>query len=1080
MPEPAVLPDQGDRERAWRTPGSLVVEASAGTGKTSLLIRRALWLLLEREVKIERIVALSFTEKAAADIAQRMREALKGACAAGAVDSLPETIRAVAPGRTLNRIQALAGVALAGFERSHLTTIHSFAGTLLRLYPVESRVDPDFRVVLDPERDEFLEGEWESFLGEMLGPASPSAAEWARVLATAGIGDLKDLAFELARFRVRLEDVPAGGGKGPLHPEIRAWLSAVRREAEELGEELGPRNRAPAAMLGAVGGAAEAVLESGRTALGKWAQVLREAPEVSGGWPKKWCRELCVRGREVNRAFRALKTAVAEGPALAALNLLAPFGRRAREALLRRGLMTFDGLISLARDLVRDHPPVREQLKRRFDAILVDEVQDVDPVQLELLLYLAETPGRAAKEWRDVRLAEGKLVLVGDPKQSIYGFRHADLKAYRAVMDLARKQNAVHVQLSTSMRSSEPIIAAVNAGGTTWFDGRANPAYLALKPNPGVGPGRRPVVLEFASEPGEDRGAAEARAIAAWIGARSPSGSERIPAGGRTVAVLVPQKRTGSGIADALRAAGIEVVAEDERGFYLRPEIEDVLNVLRLVADPADAVALAGVLRGPYGGLGDRELKDWFDRWHAGGGRADLDGFAAVTREAGFPGVVADAFTALGRLRRDLPHRPARMWVEELFAEFAAERLAGATGRPGAGAAVRALKEVAADLLRAHGIRRTAGLLAECVRQEGRNEEPPVPAPALGLPAAEIRAVRVMTIHQAKGLEFSTVILAGTHVEPRKARVTETSLRYDWSSGLAGVILQTKGSGEAIATIEGAYLRLAEQWRDEAQDLRVLYVALTRACEELVVTRMRGPDRAARGTGSLMSHLMPVLEGWPDLFEVEEGAQARVLPSPVPPESGADPGDAAGPVPEARPPSPRPLGTPSDLAERFPGDPDEPAPPGRSASQWVGELCHRVLEKWDYSAGRESVRDAVARALAAIPGPDPVPEEVVRRAREVLAEYVGSEAARELRGASILGREVPLAAEIDGGTIVARADLVFRSASGRLTVGDYKLAEAPAVSAGAAAAYRRVAAAACGEPADFVLISLTAGTITAV
>ena len=144
------------------------------------------------------------------------------------------------------------------------------------------------------------------------------------------------------------------------------------------------------------------------------------------------------------------------------VRLLEPFIQHVRRTYADKGWIRFDGLLVRVRDVLRDYPSVREQLKKDFQAIMVDEFQDTDPLQYEILLYLSEQPGDHCQQWDAIRLVPGKLFIVGDPKQSIYAFRRADIQAFDQVVQKLTQDGGVMCTLATNFRSDGAVLEVVN------------------------------------------------------------------------------------------------------------------------------------------------------------------------------------------------------------------------------------------------------------------------------------------------------------------------------------------------------------------------------------------------------------------------------------------------------------------------------------------------------------------------------------------------------------------------------------------------------------------------------------------
>jgi ATP-dependent helicase/nuclease subunit A len=184
--------------------------------------------------------------------------------------------------------------------------------------------------------------------------------------------------------------------------------------------------------------------------------------------------------RAIQAAHRLLQ--INETVLRTVIRLLGPFVGRVRRIFSDKGWIRFDGLLVRVRDLLRDHPLVREQLKGMYKAIMVDEFQDTDPIQYEILLYLGERPGEHGRLWRDLHLVPGKLFIVGDPKQSIYAFRRADIEAFDQVVNKLTQEGGIVCTLLTNFRSDAAILETVNAVFDRLFISQANvqPANVPL------------------------------------------------------------------------------------------------------------------------------------------------------------------------------------------------------------------------------------------------------------------------------------------------------------------------------------------------------------------------------------------------------------------------------------------------------------------------------------------------------------------------------------------------------------------------------------------------------------------------
>lgn len=1062
--------DASDRERAIRTfDANVVVTAGAGTGKTTLLVERLVHLVVREPdpVAVADIVALTFTNKAAAELAVRFRERLSallraaddpaaegdGADAAAEVASLASWTRT-----STSAVGARLRAALEGIDRSHIGTIHAFAATLLRLFPLEAGVDPRFREADEAAWRDHVAVAWKAWLGRELAQHAPRAALWRRVLDRITLDELFELARGLSAESIPL---PALGALAEAPPPAREWLASAREEAQALlaahGQQRAIERRLAAAARIFTAAADAAAVDPA------------DADEVAGdvSVPRGWDAADAVRAKRLIKLANALCAADRDAIALIG-ELLAPFVRECRASFIQSGRMPFDGLLARARDLVRDHRRVRETLKQRFRALLVDECQDTDPAQYELLFFLAEAPGGAAADWRTVRLAPGKLFMVGDPKQSIYGFRGADLEAYQDVVRTVLAQGGVECTLTTNFRSRGAILDAVNTVGGRLLAYRSGlqAGYDPIVPVTSAAGGAKPVVRIVRSREGAlgaaDGREAEAESLARWL-IRSVFGTKEIRSarGHLTraepgdVAVLLRALTDVHVYLEALRRHGIPYVVEGERRFYTAPEIVDAINVLRALASPYDAVAMVGVLRSPLGAVTDRELYEL--------ARAGWLDYRVVENE-GPPGPWAPTalYRELAALSRDIPRLATDEAVTAVFDRLPLYVLA-ANGPHGdqAVANVEKLERIAYELA-AEGLS-FAGVVARLdrrVREEVEEGENPLVDEA-------VNAVKVLSVHKAKGLEFPIVVLAGAH-GGRRGGPPPHVLKH-WSSGAVGIRVG------GLSSLAGVYLADHFAAKEAEESRRLLYVAMTRARDLLVVSGAetgRGP--AADAPGALIADALNVAWGQPAVegslaasavdWEVIEAETDRGAVAPPPTGSLRWPDrhtfDCVWKTRAARAEriahTPRFL-TPTGLAGLTEGPrrsgPGGISPDSGSRARRIGTLVHAFLQRWDYGADVARWPEAMEAFLAARRQEDP--EVTSDDLGAVLAPFFSSPLYRELAASRILGREVPLLMPWEGAMMEGVIDLIYERA-GRLFVADYKTDAVDAATAPAAADRYRI------------------------
>jgi ATP-dependent helicase/nuclease subunit A len=1060
----AILPDAADRERAATTfDRNVIVTAGAGTGKTRLLVERLTHLLMrEPEIKLTDIVALTFTNKAAAEIRLRLRERLESYVAAR-IDGAAETdeeirfeVRSLMDRYHLSKAQLnrRAVDALRRIERSEIGTIHSFAATLLRLYPMQSGVDPQF-VEDDGRRFELVfDEQWAVWLDEELSRKSTQPELWKQALRKVGLQDIRQLAFSLCSESIDLSRVAEADGGAT---QLLDWLKAIEQNAAALLDSH-PENRNNEKQLRGAADVLQRFLRSGSAGLAD----VKADDAFPGSFNRKlrgWDEEDADAAREIVRAAKGLLQ-VDDGFTRAVATLLLPFAERFRQAYAAAGLVSFDGLLTRARSLVRDYPQVRDQLKRRFKAILIDEFQDTDPVQYEILLYLAEETGRSAAVWKDVRLERGKIFVVGDPKQSIYAFRRADIEAYLDVVEkMIKAQDGIECRLITNFRSHGKILDVVNGVFERLIrpkDG-LQPPYVAIAPAPGEstdGAAFRKVAIRKVSggEGKTDNERArrlEAESLARWLDEEVLGKAEIIDAGqprlvrSGDVALLFRKLTDIHYYIEPLRRRGLRYVVEGERHFYAVQEVIDTVNLLRAVDNPHDRLALVGVLRSPLGGLTDAEIYE-LNR------RRLLD--YTIPVDLLTPENVRELYAILARLNRAVRGLPVGEAVARVF-DSAPVRLLAAAAFHGEQAVANLEKlRLQAEIMGREPLSSFKSVIARLESRVLRVDEEAESA----LAEENLDAIRLLSIHKSKGLEFPVVVLAGSHTVPNQGGDRESCVLQDWSTGLAGLRVGRWWSLPAVYIAEKARRREREEQK------RVLYVAMTRAREHLTIScaATDKPPRAsylglltetlADGIGGMEDRLIRAGAGAIELHPADESLQP-----PVP----ARPNESAAPAVDW----PAYAATWAVRAERMTAARERPlflSPTllkQREAELTeaifekeklaltelplrIGELAHRFLEYWDFGRAPEGFEAEVAPFLDRwVAGRWKANRaEIESELREILGAFFPSPAYRELAAARILGREVPLLLQWEDAAVMEGViDLLYEK-DGRIFIADYK------------------------------------------
>lgn len=865
-----------DLDRSW------MLEAGAGTGKTSVLVARVVSILRSGRARLGEIAAITFTENAAADLKRRIREGIE-CCLAGCPDSLlTANSGADLTEAERERLQA----ALEEVDQAPVSTIHAFASTLLRERPVEAGLDPGFAILDALEEALLTEEAWRAWLLSQLEAGAPVLQR--AVALGIDLKKLQEMAAELNRHADVLlasgpaDPLPAGAAAQAVAGFVARFASGVQ-ELRQLAREA-CTNPEDAGFLHI-----EELAEHGRRLASLPAEareryLLHDLDKVSAkGNQKNWRQaDTCARQKDLCRDLQDLlgetrgqvQTEVA-ARLLAWLSGFVTFYHAYKE---ERAVLGFHDLLLRARDLLRDHPPVRGYFQRRYRYLLVDEFQDTDPLQAEIVFFLAE-PAPRARAWDQVELAPGKLFIVGDPKQSIYRFRRADIEMYEEAKEVLARCGCATGHLVQNFRTVPGVIGWVNAVFDPLIqpvDGcRYQPKYVPLNPHRDALGGEPGVVVLYHPPDHEAGNAKEVRAAEAACVARlvrravAEEGWPVLPRGADgprplrygDVALLLPALTDVDLYEEALRREGVPYRLDGGKSFYAREEVQALVQALAALADPGDALATLAVLRSPLTGCSDEDLVAWAA---AGGSFNYLEPLPP-----GGPAGVAETMALLRGLRPVCANLPLARAVEEAVRRLGAREaaLAAPHGQQALANLAKVLDLARAFEARGDTFRRFARWLRD--RQvKGTDEEE-----SLVHDAAD--AVQLLTVHKAKGLEYPVAILVNLGAErsakPPLAIVDRRGRRLEIR--LAG--FQTTGYQAALE---------AEKAREEAEHSRLFYVAATRARDHLVVSRL---GQAGKGmlayVADLPDGLPQVVRGAGDLapgeadLSADQGASAAAV-----------------------------------------------------------------------------------------------------------------------------------------------------------------------------------------------------------
>ena len=1056
---------------------NVVVIAGAGTGKTTLLVNRLLYLIMRRAnpLELSRIVALTFTNKAATEMKLRLRERLRALVTSDGRDSPAGGSGTVTIadlrmryGWTTDEILTRAEASLRDLEKAQIGTLHSFAAHLLRLYPIEAGVTPTFRTDEDGSRfEEHFTREWDLWLDRELGTAGGDHERWRMLLDAFSLDELRELAHSLHSDLIGLDELTAQIGETNVSPGLRDWFAHRQAKAEALLARYDrPKPRKIEQMLAAIADLCRRLLAQGLDGLRATPSEIQVLLEKDlGAAPAGWTEEDFAEAEALQRiAKRLLK--VDHELLQRILAVLSPFVQMVRKSFLDSGWLTFDGLLGKARTLLRDHPAIREQLKKDYRALLVDEFQDTDPVQYEIVLYLAERLGQRAVSWRDAELEAGKLFIVGDPKQSIYAFRRADIEAFDHVVDRMEQSGALRCELATNFRSHAQVLDVVNGVFNALLVAQTavQPANVPLTVQPDrssrfANPGVELRLVTSEKDDALDSAAAtrvEAEQIALLIGRLlRPVGEGAIPAGSDHelrpghIALLFRKLTQAEQYLEALRRHDIAYIIDGEKHFYRRQEVIDLVNILRSVDNPHDHIALVGLLRSPVGGLPDSALVSLQEMNALDYRRADrLAAWASPHAEP-----VRRLYGVLSALHAQAPRCPLPEVLDLIFQQLPLLELAAASlhGEQ-AVANLFKVRRLAADLADRPGLALNGFvelMLARLTEQPEETES--------ALAEDTIDAVRVLTIHKAKGLEFPLVILAGLHHGDGAGRGPARPLTWhDWSTGVQGLDLGDRCSLGAVLVAEKA------RTREQAERRRLFYVGMTRARECLVLS---GALPRRRVQGALLE-LLEQAAGTPlgrsdqpdiplgraglrqTILQGEDRPPFRPREKPVMLEAAVMEQPLAVRWAQrdeewlAQRSAPLLLSPSAFVSKPTPFTERKPARTVRSGlGKAVGTIAHRILQHWDFAADTEAQLALVNRsALAFDEREDETTQEaIVEEVRDLMRTFMQSPVYDRLCRATVIGREVPFFMPWNGGQQIMEGviDLLYRIEGG-LWIADYK------------------------------------------
>lgn len=828
-------PDHAHRQRILgELDTTILVEAAAGTGKTTSMVGRMVALLRDGKCRIDTLAAVTFTQKSAAELRARFQVALEhaAACATGAA------------GERLAK-------ALLHIEHCCIGTIHSFCARTLRERPMEAGVDLAFSELDDAEDLALRDEAWNEFVSRLFAEDSPILAE----LDYLGIeiGQLQPAFVYFAGYP-DVDDWPAPEidlpDLGPIVKQIEDYAADMQQLVPSF-----PRDRGNDLLMSAYELIPRMIRQMNRARHADIMDVVAQFRIVSVV-QRNWPGGVSQGKKEKNRWEEFVQNKAVPLLAMWLERRYAVIIRILRAAVetydrLRQeaGGLNFQDLLMKAAALLRDKPAIRRYFRERFTHVLVDEFQDTDPIQAEVMLLLTADDVNE-QDWRKCRPVPGSLFVVGDPKQSIYRFRRADIVIYNQVKEIILASSGIVVPLTTNFRTVaelvewgnkvfdqvfpttastwSPAACRMDVGRSDQTDGQFRGLHVLRVP---ATHGNKELALEYESD-------AVARTIRRALDKKFTiprtttelaHGTPLTPEPGDFLIVTRMRKQLAL-YARKLSELGIPHQVTGGSALGQVSELRLLCKCLAAVTEPDNPVALVAVLRGELFGTSDTELY----AFRKAGGRFDYRTEIPDCLSAEQAATFQEAFSRLQRYSLWFRRVPPIAAIERIAADLGLPMRAAASvgGNVRAGSLAKAVEMLRAVQTELHSTADLAEHLNQLI-DENREFD--------GLPARSHDApvVRLMNLHKVKGLESPVVFLS----DPTGEFDYGIDLYINRSGDQVQGYLNVYGSGSGYqkpllaCPRDAARLFAAEAQFQNAENERLMYVAATRAGAALVVVQ---------------------------------------------------------------------------------------------------------------------------------------------------------------------------------------------------------------------------------------------------